>query len=335
MGKEPVSIDGTLKGQVNPVVDLRLRFNDFSYNRAVAGLPKSLYPALDSLRLDGSITGIFRLHIDTVRPGSLQYSFDGNADLPRVLSLGSGIEPEMLKQPFIQTVIRPDNSRYNFMVGSGNQDFIPFNSIPKSLISAVLISEDGSFFTHRGFSKRHIRDSIVQNMEAGRFVRGASTISMQLAKNLYLSGEKSMSRKFQETIITIALEQTLEKRRMLEIYLNIVEWGNNIYGIGQASRHYFGKAPSELLPEEAAFLATILPNPRRNWKQNPLQSINSNWLGYVHHLMCLMYRRGDITLDDLQNAGVPEEKIQKVALGITGGIPVEQLVPPPDSESPQ
>lgn len=325
MGNEPVALKATLSRGSKTAVNLELQFNEFSYERAIAALPKSLYPELDTLKLTGGISGLFSMYMETANPKSLKYSFEGRSDIPRVISLGKGIDPEILKAPFIHTVRRPDGSRYSFMVGPGNPDYTPLTSIPNTLKSAVIISEDGLFFSHNGFSRKHIHDSIIQNLEAGRFVRGASTISMQLAKNLYLTGEKSIGRKFQEAIITMALEQSMDKKRMLEIYLNIAEWGNNIYGVAQASGYYFGKPPSELLPEESAFLASILPNPRRNWKQNPLQRISSNWLGYIHHLMCLMYRRGDVTLPELRKAGVPEEKIRQVISSDSNEMTIDEI----------
>jgi monofunctional biosynthetic peptidoglycan transglycosylase len=126
-----------------------------------------------------------------------------------------------------------------------------------------LIAEDAAFFQHPGYDIDEIRESVKRNWREKRFARGASTITQQLAKNLYLSTSRSPLRKIRELFIAQQLEQHLTKQRIFEIYLNVIEWGDGIYGIETASRRYFGKSASELLPEEAAILAAMIPNPRR------------------------------------------------------------------------
>ncbi len=147
------------------------------------------------------------------------------------------------------------------------QVWIPFSRISPYLVKAVLIAEDDKFWKHEGFDYEAIQKAIEKDLKAKKFKFGGSTITQQLARNLYLSPEKSIIRKISEAIITWKMEQTLPKRRILELYLNVVEWGNGIFGAEAASRHYYGKPSSELTPEEAARLASVLPNPR---KYNPL-----------------------------------------------------------------
>jgi len=180
------------------------------------------------------------------------------------------------------------------------------------LISAVITAEDAGFFSHKGFSQRGIRDSFAENLEAGRIVRGASTISMQLAKNLFLTRERTFSRKFEETFITMALEQNLSKERIMEIYLNIIEWGDGIYGIGQAAHFYFSKVPRELKPVESAFLASIIARTGDNWEPDPLSTISEGWRKYMHVILCKMYERGGAGIEDLREAGVPEGRIREL-----------------------
>ncbi|MBF8251033.1 MAG: Biosynthetic peptidoglycan transglycosylase [Deltaproteobacteria bacterium] len=127
------------------------------------------------------------------------------------------------------------------------QIWIPYSSISPYLVKAVLIAEDDKFWSHEGFD----------------FDAGGSTISQQLAKNLYLTPSKNPLRKVKEAILTWRIERTLSKKRILELYLNVAEWGEGIFGIEAASRHYYGKPASDLTPEEAARLASVLPNPRR------------------------------------------------------------------------
>jgi len=143
------------------------------------------------------------------------------------------------------------------------RSWIPYNSISPHLRNAVVIAEDSSFFQHSGYDIDEIRESVKRNWREKRFARGASTITQQLAKNLYLSTSRNPLRKVREFFIAQELEQSLSKQRIFEIYLNVIEWGDGIYGIEPAARRYFGKSASELLPEEAAILAAMIPNPRR------------------------------------------------------------------------
>ncbi len=144
-----------------------------------------------------------------------------------------------------------------------NQRWTPLSSISPYLIKAVLIAEDDKFWIHEGFDYEAIQKAIERDIKAGRFKFGGSTLSQQLARNLYLSPAKNPLRKMREAIITWRMERVLSKRRILELYLNLVEWGEGIFGAEAASRHYFEKPSSELTPQEAARLAAVLPNPRR------------------------------------------------------------------------
>jgi len=147
------------------------------------------------------------------------------------------------------------------------QSWVPFSKISPYLVKAVLIAEDDKFWKHEGFDFEAIQKAIEKDIQAKKFKFGGSTITQQLARNLYLSPEKSLTRKISEAIITWRMERILSKRRILELYLNIVEWGEGIFGAEAASRHYYGKPSSELAPEEAARLASVLPNPK---KYNPV-----------------------------------------------------------------
>jgi len=141
--------------------------------------------------------------------------------------------------------------------------WVPLSRISPFLVKAVLIAEDDKFWSHEGFDYEAIRKAIERDLETGKFKFGGSTISQQLARNLYLSPTKSLLRKLREAIITWRMESVLSKRRILELYLNVVEWGEGIFGAEAASRHYYGKPASELTPREASRLASVLPNPKR------------------------------------------------------------------------
>lgn len=141
--------------------------------------------------------------------------------------------------------------------------WVPLSRISPHLRHAVVAAEDASFFTHEGFDWEGMKDAALYDLEKGELKRGGSTITQQLAKNLYLSSERSLFRKAHEALITRSLEQHLSKERILELYLNVAEWGQGVYGAEAAARHHFKKPAKELTMEEAAWLAAILPSPRR------------------------------------------------------------------------
>ena len=138
----------------------------------------------------------------------------------------------------------------------------PLSKISPYLQRAVVGAEDDLFYEHPGYDINAMKRAYEYNLRKKRFARGASTITMQVARNLYLSPDKTILRKLRELIIALKLERELSKDRILEIYLNIVEWGNGIYGAEAAARHYFGKSARDLTAHEAAYLASILPRPR-------------------------------------------------------------------------
>jgi monofunctional glycosyltransferase len=137
----------------------------------------------------------------------------------------------------------------------------PLDNISNNLKRAVLVSEDDTFFEHEGLNIKELKESWALNWKKKKIVRGGSTITMQLIKNLYFSTSKNPFRKLNEMLLALDIERKLSKDRILEIYLNIVEWGKGIYGADNASLHYFNKNSGQLSPSEAAFLAAILPNP--------------------------------------------------------------------------
>jgi len=144
-----------------------------------------------------------------------------------------------------------------------HQVWVPLSRISPYLVKAVLIAEDDKFWSHEGFDYESIKQAVEKDLQSGKMRFGGSTISQQLAKNLYLSPAKSYWRKIREALITWRMEQVLSKKRILELYLNVAEWGDGIFGAEAASRHYFEKPASELSPREAARLAVVLPSPRK------------------------------------------------------------------------
>ncbi len=202
------------------------------------------------------------------------------------------------------------------------QIWTPLSQISPYLVKAVLISEDDKFWKHEGFDFEAMEKAVEKDIRVKKFKFGASTISQQLAKNLYLTPSKNPLRKVKEAILTWRMEKRLTKRRILEIYLNVAEWGEGIFGIEAASRAYYGKSASALGPEEAARLAAVLPNPR---KYNPLGTAR-----YVANrsriIYSIMVKRGIVIPQYEEVMTAPSEKeadetVKEVPAGPSGTIP--------------
>ncbi len=146
--------------------------------------------------------------------------------------------------------------------------WVPLERISPHLQRAVIVAEDWSFYQHHGFDWEGLQEAFTHNWEQGKLRRGGSTITQQLAKNLYLSSEKTLMRKAREALIALEIEWHLPKKRILELYLNVAEWGDGVFGAEAAARHHFGKSADELTEDEAALLAALLPSPRRH---DPIQ----------------------------------------------------------------
>jgi membrane peptidoglycan carboxypeptidase len=187
------------------------------------------------------------------------------------------------------------------IVGPESFGFTPYAQITDYLKNALLTTEDPLFFSHRGFYEEAFRQSIATNFVAGRFKRGGSTISMQLVKNLFLTRNKTIARKLEEVLIVWMIEngRLIDKQRMFEVYLNIIEWGPNVYGVTDAARFYFDKFPSELNLGESIFLASIVPKPKR-FKNSflPDAELKPYMHKYFKLIGGLMVRRGKVPATD-------------------------------------
>jgi monofunctional biosynthetic peptidoglycan transglycosylase len=182
------------------------------------------------------------------------------------------------------------------------QKWISLSHIPKFVIDAVIVAEDGTFYTHGGIDWFEVQESIERNLDEGRAARGASTITQQLAKNLYLSTSKDPVRKLKEVLITFLLEKDLTKARILELYLNLIEWGRGVFGIEAASQAYFGKSVSSLTLDEAARLAAVIPSPLRH-----RPDVNSGYVMYLKRIVLarLSARNPDYQLSEQENTPSP------------------------------
>ena len=179
----------------------------------------------------------------------------------RFESTPGGIEKlQFLNRPFRY---EPPGSGASIEVRAGAPDFTSIAAVPPLFLDALLLSEDAGFYGHHGVDVAEIRAAWADNAERGSLARGGSTITQQLVKNLFLSRERSYGRKMEEAALALLVDAALPKRRILEIYVNVIEWGPGLYGLVPAARHYFGKAPAALTPKEIAFLVCLIPSPVR------------------------------------------------------------------------
>src|SRR5690348_10012854 len=162
--------------------------------------------------------------------------------------------------------------------------WVPMSRMSPHLRRAVVAAEDAAFFTHEGFDWEGMKDAVLYDLEKGELKRGGSTITQQLAKNLYLSSERSIFRKAHEALITRSLEHRLSKERILELYLNVAEWGSGVYGAEAASRHHFRKPARDLSEDEAAWLAAILPSPRRYDPLRKTMALTNRYERILHRM---------------------------------------------------
>ena len=191
--------------------------------------------------------------------------------------------------------------------GAGPLTWMPLADLSPRLPQAVLMGEDAGFYIHSGFDTHEMKEAFKRNWEEGRTVRGASTISQQLAKNLFLSTERSYTRKLKEAVLTYRLEKALSKERIFEIYLNVIEWGDGIYGAEAASRDVFGKSASRLSAVEAATLAAMIPSPLR---LDPCKSPKSVRVRR-YRILNWMHMAEDLTDAELSDALQQNPKLRK------------------------
>lgn len=186
-----------------------------------------------------------------------------------------------------------------FVLGPKNRRWTPSAQIPPEMKWAVILAEDGNFYKHEGIDVKAIRQAIKHDLEKKSLAKGASTITQQVAKNVFLSREKTITRKLKEVYLAWRMEQELTKGRILELYLNVVELGPMVYGIGHGAQYYFGKPAAALTPRECAFLAAMLPGPRVAY--NPYRNLGKV-LNRSDMILRKLRSRGVISADELQAA---------------------------------
>jgi penicillin-binding protein 1A len=252
-----VNLEGVYEGRRVPRFRAEARVDQLRYQDAVDALPPQFSLGDEAPRIPGLLDA--RVRVSGAVRDPEQWLLDVKLDLAGLRSAAKAT-PFFLRGPFIYRPVDAAGHAREIWVGPQNPNFVLISDLPRYVSRAVTTSEDAGFWFHPGFDFDEMKESIIDAAEGSR-VRGASTLTQQLAKNLFLSRERTFARKVREALFTVALEASLPKARLMEIYLNIIEWGPGIYGLGEASRHYFGVNARSLSVQQAAFLATIIPNP--------------------------------------------------------------------------
>ncbi len=299
--------------------------------------PKGLVPRLQGMRLAGSYALRGHADIDT---SNLDRGFNLDWDAAntcRVVEAPAAVSIQQFRAPFRRTAYDAEGRPVTVETGPGTPEWVPLTAISKFMETAVLTTEDAGFHRHHGFDHEAIKNSIRENLRRRRFVRGASTITMQLAKNLYLDRGKNLSRKLQEAVLTMYLEQELTKDQLLELYFNVVEFGPMIYGIGPAARYYFNATARELSLGQALYISSIMPNPKlQHFGAGGV--VTPTWMSYLRKMMKAARERDHLTDEELDE-GLRETVVrgspapQRAERPITG--PEPELPPDAPEEWPQ
>ncbi len=243
-------------------VDLTAKIPPTDCNDVVGAIPDDVLGSLSRFEWSGNWAALTRISLDSRDLDATELSIKVR-NLCLFEKTPNWVRVERFREPFRHRAVEPDETVFQMVTGPETDNWVAFDDISPFMVPAVVSHEDGGFYDHGGFAPWAIRDALVRNLQEGRYVVGASTISMQLAKNLYLQREKTIARKVQEVILTWWLENALTKDEILELYLNVIEYGPSVYGLRNAAAYYFGRAPSELSPAESAYLACMLPSPKR------------------------------------------------------------------------
>jgi len=339
LGDDFISIDSTSSMQLNKikvrpyvsyntesdtVYTLKVDIPKMTAQAFIVSLPDGLFTHFQGMEATGNFNYKLDFKFNKNKPNALVFDSKLNKENLRITKYGEA-DLNKLNGEFVYRAIIKNVMQRPILVGNANPNYTPLDQISPYLRKSVLTTEDPSFFSHRGFINEAFKQSILKNIRTKKFSRGASTISMQLIKNVFLTREKTLSRKLEEILLVYILENNriASKERMLEVYFNIIEWGPNIYGIGEASHFYFQKAPSALNVDECLFLATIIPKPRKFMYQfNDEGNLRDYAVKNQKFLRNLMFRRGLL---------VPEDTIGLLPVYISGNARSLIKIKAPDS----
>lgn len=313
-------------------VEGRLRVPLSGCQSMLEAMPNGLLPLVGGLKLSGSFGIDLQVRYDLSAPQDARVVLSVQNEC-KVREVPAALSPHRFERPFLREVKGPDGSPMSIESGPGTSSWVSIDEMSRHLESAVLICEDSRFHAHAGFDFQALENALKDDLKQGRFARGASTLSMQLAKNLYLGKEKTLGRKLQEALLTMLLEQQLDKRRILELYLNVVELGPGLYGVGDAAQYYFAAPARSLTLGQSLYLASLLPNPTYS-RFGPDGKLGAGWLNYLHRLMHIAHKIKRI--DDVELQTALEEpiafRVPGAAAASASVVPSEAAPEPPPPE---
>ena len=297
----------------------------------IVSLPDGLFTHFQGMEAQGNFEYKLDFMFNKNKPNKLIFDSKLKKENLKITKYGEA-NLNKLNGEFIYRAIIQNVQQRPVLVGSENPNYTPMDQISPYLQKCVLTSEDPSFFSHRGFINEAFKQSILKNIRTKKFSRGASTISMQLIKNVFLTREKTVSRKLEEILLVYILENNriASKERMLEVYFNVIEWGPNVYGIGEAAQFYFQKKPIDLTLKECLFLATIVPKPKKfMWQFDSEGNLKSFAKQQQKFLSNLMLRRGILIPEDTIGESIPLQITGNahllLRLKVKDSIPVDSL----------
>ena len=252
---------------VVPDIDLHFSVPRVACAKLLSSIPSALVPRLQGFVLQGFFAADVGAKIDFAHLDDLDLTGKVGIDGCKVVKAPDDVKALANPETLVINVDVPklpgsppgETDTIPVVVGPDNPDFAPYDQISPYLVGSIMTTEDNGFFKHHGWVSSEFKSALRRNLQGGGFRLGASSITMQMTKNVLLTKDKTLSRKLQELFLVWYLEQELPKERILELYFNAIEFGPRIYGIGAATRHYFGKKPADLTPLEAAFFSSILP----------------------------------------------------------------------------
>ena len=289
-----------LNTETDTIYALKVAIPTMKAQDFIQSLPKGLFTHFEGMEAQGAFDYHLDFEFNKNKPKTLVFESKINKKDFKITKYGEA-DLNKINGPFTYRAIENDQLQRPVFVGESNPNYTPLSEISPYLRKSVLTTEDPSFFSHRGFINEAFKQSIIKNIKTKKFSRGGSTISMQLVKNVFLTREKTLSRKLEEILLVYILENNriVSKERMLEVYFNVIEWGPNIYGIGEASQFYFQKHPSQLSLNECLFLASIVPSPKKfMWKFDNTGNLRNQGTVQQKYLTNLMLRRGVLTSED-------------------------------------
>ena len=290
-----------IKYTLNPekIYELKVNTGWMDAQDVFDSFPGGLFETLEGMQVGGRLNYKLNIFLNSAHPDDVQFDSRLDKDDFRIISYGKS-NLTRLNSDFVYTPYEKGVPMPSRVIGPQNPYFTPLQNIAPSLRYAVMTAEDPSFYSNHGFVEESIRKSLATDFKDKKFKRGGSTISMQLVKNAFLSRQKTLGRKVEEILIVWLIENNnlMTKDRMLEVYFNIIEWGRNVYGIGEASRYYFDKTPAELTVGESIYLASIVPNPKAGlYAFLPDGSLRPGLLGYFNLIGKLMALKGQTETD--------------------------------------